>query len=95
MFTYFGQFLVFLTPSQGLAQILATGMTELECVDTVFWHDLQRVIPNWYHGDERYRLLSMLFMCSDLQLLPSHAAMQALWSIFNGFMLPYPLVRHR
>ncbi|KAK9907686.1 hypothetical protein WJX75_008105 [Coccomyxa subellipsoidea] len=41
LFTYFGQFLVFLTPSQGLAQILAT-------------------------------------------------ALQTLWSIFNGFMLPYP-----
>lgn len=26
LFTYFGQFLVFLTPSQGLAQIIATGM---------------------------------------------------------------------
>lgn len=29
LFTYFGQFLVFLTPSQGLAQILATG--KLNC----------------------------------------------------------------
>ena len=25
LFTYFGQFLVFLTPSQGLAQIIASG----------------------------------------------------------------------
>ncbi|CAL8463057.1 g2591 [Coccomyxa elongata] len=43
LFTYFGQFLVFLTPSQGLAQIIAS-------------------------------------------------AVQTLWSIFNGFMLPYPLM---
>lgn len=26
LFTYFGQFLVFLTPSQGLAQIIASGV---------------------------------------------------------------------
>ena len=30
LFTYFGQFLVFLTPSQGFAQIIASGEPLLE-----------------------------------------------------------------
>ena len=39
LFTYFGQFLVFLTPSQGLAQILATGWAALQSLQCrlCFW----------------------------------------------------------
>ena len=36
MFTYLGQFLVFLTPSQGLGQILASGEPHLPPVPALF-----------------------------------------------------------
>lgn len=32
MFTYLGQFLVFLTPSQGLGQILASGQPDAPAI---------------------------------------------------------------
>ena len=42
LFTYFGQFLVFLTPSQGMAQIIASGERPHLCALVMGFNNLSR-----------------------------------------------------
>lgn len=81
MFTYLGQCLVFLTPSQALAQIIASGagFPAANVVDAASCMSLLKTV-----------LASLGRLTASL--CPG-AAMNSLWGIFNGFMLPYPSVR--